>query len=52
MSLAREAGLEDLREDMFTSRHINTSRGSGCAAPALRLPADAQLTVDGQDVVQ
>ncbi len=51
MSLAREAGLEDLREDMFTGRHINTSEDRAVLHTALRLPADAQLTVDGQDVV-
>ena len=51
MSLAREVGLEDLRDDMFAGRHINTSEDRAVLHTALRLPADAQLTVDGQNVV-
>ena len=51
MSLAREAGLEDLREDMFTGRAHQHLRDRAVLHTALRLPADAQLTVDGQDVV-
>ncbi|MEE3849204.1 glucose-6-phosphate isomerase [Gordonia sp. LSe1-13] len=50
-SLAREAGLEDRRDDMFAGQHINTSEDRAVLHTALRLPADANLTVDGQDVV-
>ena len=51
MSLAREVGLEEIRDDMFAGAHINTSEDRAVLHTALRLPADAALTVDGQDVV-
>ncbi|TYQ10660.1 UNVERIFIED_ORG: glucose-6-phosphate isomerase [Gordonia westfalica J30] len=51
MSLAREVGLEETRDDMFAGAHINTSEDRAVLHTALRLPADATLTVDGQDVV-
>ncbi len=51
MSLAREIGLEEIRDDMFAGTHINTSEDRAVLHTALRLPADATLTVDGQDVV-
>ncbi|MCT1354797.1 MULTISPECIES: glucose-6-phosphate isomerase [Gordonia] len=51
MSLAREVGLEEIRDDMFAGAHINTSEDRAVLHTALRLPADATLTVDGQDVV-
>ncbi|ASR02174.1 glucose-6-phosphate isomerase [Gordonia rubripertincta] len=51
MSLAREVGLEESRDDMFAGAHINTSEDRAALHTALRLPADATLTVDGQDVV-
>ena len=51
MSLAREVGLEESRDDMFAGAHINTSEDRAVLHTALRLPADASLTVDGQDIV-
>ncbi|WP_435083833.1 glucose-6-phosphate isomerase [Gordonia hongkongensis] len=51
MSLAREVGLEEIRDDMFAGAHINTSEDRAVLHTALRLPANATLTVDGQDVV-
>ncbi|MEP9394003.1 glucose-6-phosphate isomerase [Gordonia sp. VNQ95] len=50
-SLARDAGLEDKRDDMFAGVHINTSEDRAVLHTALRLPADAELVVDGQNVV-
>ncbi|GAA1481422.1 glucose-6-phosphate isomerase [Gordonia sinesedis] len=50
-SLAREVGLEEHRDDMFSGVHINTSEDRAVLHTALRLPADATLVVDGQDVV-
>ncbi|OPX09985.1 glucose-6-phosphate isomerase [Gordonia sp. i37] len=50
-SLAREAGLEDKRDAMFAGVHINTSEDRAVLHTALRLPADAELVVDGQNVV-
>ncbi|WP_441958107.1 glucose-6-phosphate isomerase [Mycolicibacterium houstonense] len=49
--LARAAGLEARRDAMFAGEHINTSEDRAVLHTALRLPADAALTVDGQDVV-
>lgn len=49
--LARAAGLEARRDSMFAGEHINTSENRAVLHTALRLPADATLTVDGQDVV-
>ncbi|MEO9327161.1 glucose-6-phosphate isomerase [Gordonia aurantiaca] len=51
MSLAREVGLEEKRDDMFAGAHINTSEDRAVLHTALRLPKDATLVVDGQDVV-
>ncbi|MCG7607694.1 MULTISPECIES: glucose-6-phosphate isomerase [Mycobacterium] len=49
--LARTAGLEARRDAMFAGEHINTSEDRAVLHTALRLPADAALTVDGQNVV-
>lgn len=51
VALANRAGLPDRIEAMFTGRHINTSEDRAVLHTALRLPADAELVVDGQDVV-
>jgi glucose-6-phosphate isomerase len=50
-ALARRAGLPERIEEMFTGVHINTSENRAVLHTALRLPDDASLTVDGQDVV-
>ncbi|MGW0038225.1 glucose-6-phosphate isomerase [Gordonia sp. NPDC003376] len=50
-ALAREAGLEERRDAMFAGAHINTSEDRAVLHTALRLPADAELVVDGQDIV-
>ncbi|MBL8925875.1 MAG: glucose-6-phosphate isomerase [Pseudonocardia sp.] len=51
VSLARRAGLPERIEAMLTGVHINTSENRAVLHTALRLPDDASLTVDGQDVV-
>lgn len=51
VDLARTAGLEDRRDAMFAGAHINTSEDRAVLHTALRLPRDAQLHVDGRDVV-
>jgi len=51
VALANRAGLTDRIEAMFTGRHINTSEDRAVLHTALRLPSDAELVVDGQDVV-
>lgn len=51
IDLARTAGLEDRRAAMFAGAHINTSEDRAVLHTALRLPRNADLHVDGQDVV-
>lgn len=51
VNLARAAGLEGRRDAMFAGEHINTSEDRAVLHTALRLPRDATLTVDGQNVV-
>src|SRR5215475_2187591 len=50
-ALARRAGLGEAIEAMFTGHHINTSEDRAVLHTALRLPREASLAVDGQDVV-
>src|ERR1700761_528800 len=49
--LARTANLEERRDQMFAGAHINTSEDRAVLHTALRLPRDAELIVDGQNVV-
>ncbi|BBZ30224.1 glucose-6-phosphate isomerase [Mycolicibacterium madagascariense] len=51
VDLAKAADLEGKRDAMFAGEHINTSEDRAVLHTALRLPRDATLTVDGQDVV-
>lgn len=52
VDLARAAGLEQRRDKMFAGVHINTSEDRAVLHTALRLPRDAELTVDGTNVVK
>ncbi|WP_072805384.1 glucose-6-phosphate isomerase [Rhodococcoides yunnanense] len=51
VELARAADVEGHRDAMFEGKHINTSEDRAVLHTALRLPADATLEVDGQNVV-
>ncbi|HEV2798566.1 MAG TPA: glucose-6-phosphate isomerase, partial [Nocardioides sp.] len=51
LTLADEVGLVARRDAMFAGEHINVTEDRAVLHTALRLPADASLTVDGQDVV-
>jgi len=51
IGLAKAAHLERHRDEMFVGVHINTSEDRAVLHTALRLPSDAELTVDGQNVV-
>ena len=51
VDLARAAGLEQRRDEMYSGAHINTSEDRAVLHTALRLPRDATLSVDGQNVV-
>jgi len=51
IELAEESGVPERRDAMFRGEHINVSENRAVLHTALRLPADATLVVDGQDVV-
>jgi len=51
LALAEEVGVAARRDAMFAGEHINVTEDRAVLHTALRLPADATLTVDGQDVV-
>ncbi|MEZ0580663.1 glucose-6-phosphate isomerase [Nocardioides sp. MH1] len=51
VDLAREVGLEERREAMFTGAHINVTEDRAVLHTALRQPSGTRLEVDGQDVV-
>ncbi|MGD0220427.1 MAG: glucose-6-phosphate isomerase [Acidimicrobiales bacterium] len=51
IALARAVGVERWREAMFSGEHINTTEDRAVLHVALRMPAGADLRVDGQDVV-
>jgi glucose-6-phosphate isomerase len=51
LALADEVGVARRRDEMFAGRHINVSEDRAVLHTALRLPEDARLDVDGQDVV-
>ncbi|MGC4892442.1 glucose-6-phosphate isomerase [Micromonospora sp. DT31] len=50
-ALAERVGLTDRIAAMFAGRRINVTEDRAVLHTALRLPRDASLTVDGQDVV-
>ena len=50
-ALADKAGLAERIAAMFAGEHINVSEDRAVLHTALRLPPDAKLMVDGQDVV-
>jgi glucose-6-phosphate isomerase len=52
VALAERAGLRERIEAMFTGEHINVSEDRAVLHTALRLPREARLTIDGQDVVR
>jgi glucose-6-phosphate isomerase len=49
-NLARERGVERLRDAMFAGEKINLTEDRAVLHTALRAPKDKQITVDGQDV--
>ncbi|AQP48961.1 glucose-6-phosphate isomerase [Tessaracoccus aquimaris] len=51
LRLADQVGLAERREAMFSGERINVTENRSVLHTALRLPADATLVVDGQDVV-
>src|SRR5437660_11627918 len=51
VQLAQECGLAERIEAMFTGERINVSEGRSVLHIALRMPREASLTVDGEDVI-
>jgi glucose-6-phosphate isomerase len=51
IELAQESGVPERRDAMFRGEHINVSENRAVLHVALRMPATASLTVDGQDVI-
>ena len=51
LRLAEQTDVAGRREAMFRGEHINVTEDRAVLHTALRLPRDAELTVDGQDVV-
>ncbi|GIM88450.1 glucose-6-phosphate isomerase [Paractinoplanes toevensis] len=51
IALAERAGLRERIAAMFAGEHINVTEDRAVLHTALRLPRDATLVVDGQDVV-
>ncbi|TDB79795.1 glucose-6-phosphate isomerase, partial [Micromonospora fluostatini] len=50
-ALAERVGLADRVAATFSGAHVNSTEDRAVLHTALRLPRDATLTVDGQDVV-
>ncbi len=51
LAVARRAGVAERRDAMFAGEPINTTENRAVLHVALRMPRDAQLGVDGRDVV-
>ena len=51
LRLAEQVGLAGRRDAMFNGERINVTENRSVLHTALRLPRDAKLVVDGQDVV-
>ncbi|MEU7901338.1 glucose-6-phosphate isomerase [Actinoplanes sp. NPDC049118] len=51
LALAEKARLRERIEAMFSGEHINVTEDRAVLHTALRLPRDAVLVVDGQDIV-
>lgn len=52
LKLAREAGVEEAIKQLMRGDRINTTEQRAALHTALRLPRDADLTVEGVDVVK
>ncbi|MBO0853562.1 MAG: glucose-6-phosphate isomerase [Nocardia sp.] len=52
VDLATAADVEGRRDAMFAGAHINTSEDRAVGHIALRLPADASMSIDGSDAAR
>ena len=51
IDLAREAGVEEMREKMFSGEPINSTEKRAVLHTALRSRGDKQIMVDGKDIM-
>jgi glucose-6-phosphate isomerase len=51
LDLARQAGVEERRDAMFSGAHINVTEDRAVGHPALRAPRGSEFRIDGHDVV-
>jgi glucose-6-phosphate isomerase len=51
VDLARQAGVESMRERMFAGEKINLTENRAVLHPALRAPRGTEIKVDGENVV-
>ena len=51
LNLAQQSGVYEARDAMFAGAHINLTEDRAVLHTALRLPKNATLVVDGQDIV-
>ncbi len=51
LQVADDTNVAERRDAMYAGEHINVTEDRAVLHTALRLPKDASLTVDGQDVV-
>jgi glucose-6-phosphate isomerase len=52
LDLAHQSRLEEHRAAMFSGKHINVTEDRAVLHVALRMPPNAKLIVDGQDVIR
>ncbi|MEX2606347.1 MAG: glucose-6-phosphate isomerase, partial [Kiritimatiellia bacterium] len=51
MALLRTSGVEEARDAMFSGKKINRTEGRAVLHTALRAPRDAEVIVDGENVI-
>ena len=52
LNLAKERGLKNWIEDLYTGQHVNTSENRPALHTALRTPADHSLHLNGSNIVE
>jgi glucose-6-phosphate isomerase len=50
-TLATQSGVEEMRQNMFNGEVVNPTEGRAALHVALRMPRDASVSVDGENVV-
>ena len=50
--VARDMGIEEYRQALFNGEHVNVTEDRAALHTALRIPAEHEFSVDGQDIAQ